>query len=105
MKNVTRRVFMLNVAAGASALSMNTLAQSAAPMVEEKDGQAVALGYMADTTKVDAKKYPKHTVEQKCAGCQLFGGKGKDASGSCPLFVGKQVAAGGWCSAYVKKVG
>lgn len=106
MKNTTRRVFILHVAAGGSALTAShAMAQAAAPMVNEKDAQAGALGYVADTTKVDIKKYPKHMVEQKCSGCQLYAGKPKDPAGACPLFAGKQVAANGWCSAFVKKAG
>lgn len=72
-------------------------------MVNEKDPAAVGLGYAADTTTVDAKKYPKHTNEQKCGSCQLYAGKAKEAAGPCPLFAGKQVAAKGWCSAWVTK--
>ena len=78
------------------------LAQAPA-MVDEKDAAAAGLGYAADTTKVDAKKYPKHANEQNCANCQLYSGKAKEAAGPCPLFAGKQVAAKGWCSAWVKK--
>ena len=101
----TRRVFMLQVAAGASTLvAANAMAQ-AAPMLAESDPQAVALGYKADTTKVDAKKFPKHAATQKCANCALYTGKPNDAAGGCPLFAGKQVAANGWCSAWVKKAG
>jgi High potential iron-sulfur protein len=104
MKNTNRRVFILHVAAGSSALAASSvMAQAAAPMVNEKDPQAAALAYASDTTKVDAKKYPKHTADQKCSSCQLYAGKAKEASGPCPLFAGKQVAANGWCSAYVKK--
>lgn len=104
MKNTNRRVFILHVAAGSSALAASSvMAQAAAPMVNEKDPQAAALAYAADTTKVDSKKYPKHTADQKCSNCQLYAGKAKEAAGPCPLFAGKQVAANGWCSAYVKK--
>jgi hypothetical protein len=79
--------------------------QAAGPKVDEADPQAVALGYKQDSTKVDAKKYPKHDASQTCATCQLFQGKAGDAAGACPLFAGKQVAAAGWCSAWVKKAG
>ena len=104
MKNANRRVFILHLAASSSVLAASSvMAQAAAPMVNEKDAQPVALGYAADTAKVDAKKYPKHTAEQKCSNCQLYVGKPKDAAGPCPLFAGKQVAANGWCTAYVKK--
>lgn len=106
MKKTNRRLFILHVAAGSSVLvASNAMAQAAAPMVNEKDAQAAALGYAADTTKVDAKKYPKHAKEQKCDNCQLYVGKPKETSGPCPLFAGKHVTANGWCSAYVKKAG
>ncbi len=106
MNNSTRRVFFMQVAAGTSALAATqVMAQAAAPMVNEKDAAAVGLGYAADSTKVDAKKYPKHANTQLCSNCQLYAGKATDAAGPCPLFAGKQVAAKGWCSAYVKKAG
>ena len=106
MKNTNRRIFILHVATGSAALAASrVMAQAAAPMVSEKDAQAAALGYVPDTTKVDIKKYPKHTADQKCSSCQLYAGKPKETGGPCPLFAGKQVAANGWCSAYVKKAG
>ena len=104
MINTNRRVFIIHTAAGASALvAGNAIAQAAAPMVNEKDPAAAGLGYAADTTKVDAKKYPKHTKDQLCSNCQLYSGKPKEVAGPCPLFAGKQVTAKGWCSAWVKK--
>ena len=105
MNNTTRRVFFMQVAAGTSALAATQVMAQAPAMVNEKDPAAVGLGYVADTTKVDAKKYPKHAKEQHCGNCQLYAGKPKDAAGPCPLFAGKQVAMNGWCSAYVKKAG
>ena len=103
MNNSNRRIFMQQVAISATTgATASALAQTPA-MVDEKDPAAVGLAYAADTTKVDAKKYPKHTKEQNCANCQLYAGKPKDAAGPCPLFAGKQVAAKGWCSAWVKK--
>ena len=103
MNNSNRRIFMQLVAISATAgATASALAQTPA-MVDEKTPAAVGLGYVADTTKVDAKKYPKHTKEQNCANCQLYAGKPKDVAGACPLFAGKQVAAKGWCNAWVKK--
>jgi hypothetical protein len=99
--NATRRVFLMTVAAtGSAALSARALAQA---MVGEKDAQAVALGYVADATRADAKKFPKYAAGQVCANCALYQGKAGDAAGACPLFAGKQVAAKGWCSAWAKK--
>jgi hypothetical protein len=100
--NGNRRVFILRVAAAGSALG--ALASQAQPAkVSEKDPQAVALGYVEDTKRADKAKFPKHTVDQKCSGCQLFQGKASDATGPCTLFGGKLVSANGWCSAWTKK--
>ncbi len=104
MNNSNRRIFMQLVAISTTGAAATAFAQAPA-LVNEKDPAAVGLGYAADTTKVDAKKYPKHTKEQNCGNCQLYAGKPKEAAGACPLFAGKQVAAKGWCSAYVKKAG
>lgn len=101
MNNTNRRIFMMQVAVGSSAvMASQAMAQA---KVDPKDPTAVALGYVADTTTVDAKKYPKHANTQKCSNCQLYTGKAADAWGGCSLFAGKQVAGPGWCSAYVKK--
>ena len=103
--NSLRRVFVIrSVAAGAAvAASQLLFAQAKPAMVDEKDATAAALGYVADTTKADTKKFPKHDKAQNCANCAIYVGKATDAAGGCPLFAGKQVTAKGWCSAYVKK--
>lgn len=95
---------MMQVAAGSALLAaVGAHAQSAVPMLNEKDAQPMALGYVADTTKADAKKYPKHAAAQKCGNCTLYTGKADAASGPCGIFPGKAVATNGWCSAYAKK--
>ncbi len=99
----SRRVFLSQVVAGGTAFIALSAQAQTPPRVDEKDAQATALGYVADTTKADAKKFPKHAKDQKCSGCQLYTGKGTDASGPCALFPGKHVTANGWCSAWVKK--
>jgi hypothetical protein len=98
-----RRVFMMQVAAGGAALAAASAHAQAAPLVNEKDAQAMSLGYAADSTKVDAKKFPKHAATQLCSNCALYTGKAGEASGPCGIFPGKHVAAKGWCSAYAKK--
>ncbi len=95
-----RRAFMMTVAATGAALATGARAQA---MVDVKDANAVALGYVADATKADAKKYPQYKTGQACANCALYQGKATDVAGACPLFAGKQVAAKGWCSAWAKK--
>ncbi|MEO7941425.1 MAG: high-potential iron-sulfur protein [Burkholderiaceae bacterium] len=72
-------------------------------MVEESDPQAMALGYVKDSTKADTAKYKNHVAGSMCSTCQLYQGKPGDASGPCPLFAGKSVAATGWCMSWTKK--
>jgi hypothetical protein len=103
MSQQTRRVFMLQVAAGGAALGAGSAAVAQPARVDEKDAQAVALGYVHDTTKANKTKFPKHTPDQKCNNCQLYQGKATDPWGGCALFGAKQVAGPGWCSAWVKK--
>lgn len=109
MKSTTqssRRIFMMSaVAAVTGTVATQSFAQAtAAPaMLAETDAQATALGYKADSTKVDGKKFPKHAATQLCSGCALYSGKDKDAAGGCGIFPAKQVAAKGWCSAWAKK--
>ena len=98
--NNRRRQFVISLAVATTGLAGTARAQA---MVDEKSPQALALGYVADASKADAKKYPKYEAGQHCANCALYQGKPADASGACPLFAGKLVAGKGWCSAWVKK--
>lgn len=96
----TRRIFLMAISAGTAGISLDTLAQA---RVDEKDPQAAALGYVADATKADTKRFPKYAAGQICGNCALYQGKPTDTAALCPLFAGKQVAAKGWCSAWAKK--
>ena len=71
--------------------------------VDESDALAVALGYKADTTKVDSAKYANHATTQQRSSCKQFQGAVTDRSGGCTLFGGKVVSAKGWCSSWAKK--
>ncbi len=99
--NSTRRVFVLSATAVAGA-ALSGVSQ-AQVILDEKDTQAAALGYVADFKRVDAKKYPKYAVGQNCTNCSLYTGKAGEKQGGCPLFGTKLVASEGWCSAWVKK--
>ena len=72
------------------------------PLVDEKDAQAAALGYVAVAAKADKAKFPKYADGQLCSNCSLYQGGAAD-QGGCPLYPGKQVLAKAWCSAYNKK--
>jgi len=97
---IQRRVFLMAMAT--STATVATFAQAQA-LVDEKDAQAAALGYVADAKRVDTKKYPKFAAGQNCTNCALYQGKPTDKAGGCPLFAGKQVAGPGWCNAWAKK--
>ena len=99
--NIPRRVFLMTLTAGGAALVSGAHAQA---RLDEKDPQAAALGYVAEASKADTRKFPKYAAGQNCASCALYQGKAGEASGGCPLFGTKQVAAKGWCSAWSKKV-
>ena len=73
------------------------------PMVDEKDAQAAALGYVADSARVDKAKHKNYVEGSQCAGCMLYQGKAGSDSGPCSLFAGKAVSAKGWCASWVKK--
>jgi hypothetical protein len=73
------------------------------PMVDEKDPQAVALGYVADAARADKAKFKTYAEGQNCTVCQLYQGKAGAAAGPCTLFAGKQVSSKGWCVAWAKK--
>jgi hypothetical protein len=99
----SRRQFIQIVPVTGLALLAGRSALAAAPMVDEKDPQAAALGFVADAAKADKAKYKNYAAGQNCGSCQLFQGKATDPAGMCPLFAGKQVAPKSWCSAYAKK--
>ena len=103
MTQNTRRIFLFQVAACGTAALGAGAASAQQAKVDEKDPQAVALGYVHDTTKADKKKYAKHSNDQKCSNCALYQGKPTDPWAGCPLFGTKLVAGPGWCSAWAKK--
>ena len=99
----SRRSFIQIVPLAGAAALLAGRAQAQAKMVDEKEPQAVALGYVSDATKADKAKYKQYAAGQNCANCALYQGKPTDAAAGCPLFAGKQVAGKAWCSAWAKK--
>ena len=80
----SRRQFMILSAAGAATLALNSKVQAQA-MVAPTDPQAVALGYVADASKVDKAKYPKFVAGSHCGNCALYQGAAGSAAGACAL--------------------
>ena len=101
----SRRNFIRFTALSGIGVLVMGRASADAPVLDEKDPQAVALGYVSDASKANKAKYPNYAAGQACANCQFYQGKAGSTMGPCPLYGGKQVAAKGWCSAYAKKAG
>lgn len=100
MNSSNRRVFMMQVAVGTSALAAGGMALAQAK-VDENDAQAKGVGYVSDASKADKAK--RKDANAHCGNCALFQGKASDAYGGCGIFPGKQVANKGWCTAWAKK--
>lgn len=109
MNQQSRRVFMLQVAAGTSVLASGQLMAQDKPIstvkLVEDDKYAKTMGFRYDTTKVDQDKYPRHdAATQQCSKCQLFSGKAGEEWGPCSFFGGRLVNHNGWCKNFkVKK--
>lgn len=109
----SRRHFLYKLAISATApaalggrlLGQDKPAPATAPAkLEETDPVAIALGYKADTTKVDQTKYPQHKADQMCSVCALVApGAPAGALLPCTAFQNKLVSSGGWCMAFAKK--
>ncbi len=97
----TRRVFMLQVLAGATAVATtSTYAADEESTVKltEADPYAKSMGFRLDTTQVDQVKYPRHDAAlQQCSKCQLFSPKAGEPIGACSFYGGRLVPQGGWC--------
>jgi hypothetical protein len=72
------------------------------PKLDEKDPIAVALGYVADAARVDAKKNPTFKAGQICGNCLQVKGKDGEAYRPCAIFPGKLVANKGWCKTWTR---
>ncbi|MEO6564441.1 MAG: high-potential iron-sulfur protein [Casimicrobiaceae bacterium] len=100
----TRRQFVLSTLPATALLIGAVPAAIAQPVrLQESDALAVSLGYKADATQVDAKKFPNYVAGRNCANCSLYVGKPTDAWAACGAVGGKQVSAKGWCIAWAKK--
>ena len=106
-QKLPRRAVLKGALAGLVAIPVAGVATragaAAAAKLDVNDPQAKALGYVLDTTKVDAKANPMHKPDQSCANCVQYKGKPGDARGGCNIFAGKSVNAKGWCKTWAKK--
>lgn len=96
-----RRIFLLQVIAGTTALSAGVSAQAAAGprptvAVKETDAYPKSMGFRLKTDDVDKAKYPRHDVKQRCTECQLYSGEPGEELGPCSFFK-RLVPPDGWC--------
>ncbi|MEO7013433.1 MAG: high-potential iron-sulfur protein [Dokdonella sp.] len=104
----SRRQFLQLAVFGAGAAAMSTLLIGKAraadlPHLTLDDATARALGYVEDSTTVDADKFPNHKPDQACLACQQYRGAAGSEYGPCTLFTGKAVHFKGWCAGFLAK--
>ncbi len=99
--DATRRRFLMQTAAAASALPLLATmvtrpAQAALPPLPLSNAQAKALNYVEDASTV---KNPMFKAGSDCANCQFFTAD----TGACAIFPGFSVHPKGWCSGWALK--
>ncbi len=100
-----RRAVLKGALTGLAAIPVVALIgeAQAATKVDPTGAQAKALGYVADSSKIDAAATPSYKAGSKCVSCVQWQGKPTDAEAGCMIFAGNLVAANGWCKVYAKK--
>jgi hypothetical protein len=86
-------------------LVANTAGAAGLAPLDPKDPTALALGFVTDASKVDAKANPTYKPNQKCSTCAQYQGKPTDPTAGCNIFAGKSVPAGGWCKVWAQRPG
>lgn len=101
MQTRERRIFLLQVIAGTTALTTQLSARAAegprpTVAVKESDAYPKSMGFRLKTEDVDQAKYPRHDVKQRCSECQLYSGEKGEEQGPCSFFK-RLVPPDGWC--------
>ena len=107
-KLMSRREMLNRAVVAGSFLPLTVLsavkvrAAGLAPL-DPNDPTAKSLGFVLDTSKVDASANPTHKATQKCATCAQFQGNASDASAGCNIFAGHSVPQAGWCKVWAQR--
>jgi High potential iron-sulfur protein len=104
MSDPSRRRLVIALGAAAAALPLARSYGADAAKVDVHDPQAVALGYIENATRVDAKKYPQFVPGSNCENCLQLQGKPGNNFRPCALFSGKLVAVAGWCTGWAAEM-
>ena len=78
-------------------------AEQELPHLTDANPAAASLDYTEDTSTVDARKFPKHTPEQRCANCKFFQATAGNHYAPCRLYPGNAVNENGWCAGYAAR--
>ncbi len=84
--------------------SRGAVAPAGAQHLSITDPAALAVGYVEDAAKLDAKRNPKFEPGSKCENCLLLQGSAGADYRPCDLFPGKLVAVKGWCSGWTAEI-
>jgi hypothetical protein len=104
--SISRRdALKMAVVLGAAGLAGSARPAAAAepPHLDQKDPNAMALGYHEDASQVDAKQFQTYRPAQKCDNCLQLQGQDAQPWRPCNLFPGQLVSANGWCRVWVPK--
>lgn len=75
----------------------------AQPRLNPNSPNAIALGYVENHQRVDARKWSKKgrdkQSQQRCGSCALFNPK----KGTCSIFPANRVNPNGWCNAWTSR--
>jgi hypothetical protein len=109
---VTRRALLLRLSLAASAAGVvgtpirhaSGAGTTAPTRLDEHDPAAVALGYVEESSRVDAQKNPTFVAGSNCENCLLLQGKPGESWRPCTLFPGKLVHISGWCKSWAAEM-
>jgi hypothetical protein len=106
MKMTRRRLVKgLSMAVGLSTAPPWRPARGAdAAHLDVQDAAAIALGYVENTSQVDAKKFPSFVPGSNCENCLQLQGSAGDNYRPCGLFPGKLVSVSGWCKGWTPEM-
>jgi hypothetical protein len=97
-----RLIATATVCAGASRTGI-LRAEGELPHLTDSNPAAASLGYTEDSSTVDARKFPKHTPEQRCANCKFFQATAGTHYAPCGLYPGSAVNENGWCAGFAAR--
>jgi len=105
--NITRRKMVknLSLAAGLTGGMRWRPALSGEPArLDVKDPAAVALGYVENVARLDARKFPEFVAGSSCENCLQLQGTAGNNYRPCGLFPGKLVSVSGWCKGWTAEM-